>query len=112
MTDIDIDFPTNFVLQKIIPTAVRASMVVDNELVKHPCGHYFQTIPVDSVTDLAAIPYKEAELLGYTKIDFLHLALLNDVQSKAQIRQLISKEPDWTMLHDTTIVSQLFQLSN
>lgn len=110
--DIDIDFPSNFTPTDVFPHAVPASMVRRGELVKHPCGHYLQNIPVDSITSLAAIPYEEAEVLGYTKIDFLHLSLLDRIPSKATIRELISKDPDWSMLENAAVVEQLFQIHN
>lgn len=90
--------------------AIPASMVKNNELVKHPCGYYFQEIPVDDVTSLASIPYEEAEVLGYFKIDFLHLSLLDNFKSKAQVRELLRQEPDWTILQDPSQVPKLFQI--
>ena len=53
MPDIDIDFKTNFKCRDIFPQAVRASMIKKDELVKHPCGMYFQQIAIDPVTDIA-----------------------------------------------------------
>jgi len=108
--DIDIDFPSNFDLNNVIKEAVPASMVKKGELSKHPCGYYFQTIPVDPHTNLAAIPYKEAMDLGYFKIDFLHLSLLDNFASKQEIRDLLKIEPDWKLLTDINVVPKLFQL--
>lgn len=108
--DIDIDFPTTFDPRRLMKQAVPASMVKNNDLVKHPCGHYFQTIPIDQQTGLAAIPYEEAEVLGYFKIDFLHLSLLDQFTSKSEIRQLIHQEPDWTLLQNPEHVAKLFQI--
>lgn len=108
--DIDIDFPTNFDPQRLFKNAVAASMVKNDELVKHPCGQYFQNIPTDKETGLAAIPYEEAEALGYFKIDFLHLSILDHFSSKTEIRELMKKSPDWAMLLDPTVVEKLFQI--
>lgn len=91
--------------------AIPASMVRDGELVKHPCGHYFQTMPIDPITGLAAIPYEEAECIGFFKIDFLHLAPLDQFKNKCQIRELISREPEWDLLLNETHVQKLFQVS-
>lgn len=110
VTDIDIDFQTTFDPRHLMKQAVPASMVKNNMLSKHPCGHYFQAIPVDEVTGFAAIPYEEAEVLGYFKIDFLHLSLLDKFQSKTQIRQLLQQEPDWSILQDPLQVPKLFQI--
>jgi len=108
--DIDIDTKPSFDPKdhfNITP----ASMVQDGLLIKHPCGCFFQTIPIDSITKLAAIPYKQAEEIGYTKIDFLHLSVLDYFSSKEEIKILLKKEPDWALLLNQTVVSKLFQLN-
>lgn len=111
--DIDIDLQSSFDPLILFPEGVRASMVnKKGELVKHPCGVYLQNIAVDPITKFAAIPYEEAEALGYFKIDFLKLTLLDDCNSKQQIRELISQEPDWHLLQDQNVVEQLFQIHN
>lgn len=112
MTDIDIDFPSKFDPRTIFPQSIPASMVKNGELVKHPCGHYFQSIPIDQLTSLSAIPYEEAEVLGYMKIDFLHLSLLDSFDSKEEIRRLMNTDPDWNLLQQRHQVEKLFQLHN
>lgn len=107
--DIDIDLPTTFVPQKFF-VVTSASMLQQGELLKHPCGVYFQKIPIDPITGLAAIPYEPAEELGYFKIDFLHLSVLDYFENKNEIKTLLKTEPDWTLLQDPTAVSKLFQL--
>lgn len=108
--DIDIDLQTTFDPRLLMKQAIPASMVKNGDLVKHQCGHYFQAIPVDPVTNVAAIPYEQAEELGYFKIDFLHLSLLDGFNSKSEIRQLLQKQPNWELLQDETHVSKLFHL--
>lgn len=108
--DIDIDFPTRFDPIDYFDDATRASMVKNGKLSKHPVGIYFQNIPVDNITNLAAIPYKEAEDLGFFKIDFLHLSLLDNFNSKEQIRKLANTEPDWKLLLSAEVVQKLFQI--
>lgn len=108
--DIDIDFQSTFSPTDYIKEAIPASMVKKGELVKHPCGHYLQAVPVDSVTGLAAIPYDKAAEFGYFKIDFLHLSVLDNFQHKQEIRDLIKVDPDWSLLTDPTVVPKLFQL--
>jgi hypothetical protein len=109
--DIDIDLQTNFDPIKYFKDAIRASRVQNGELLKHPAGTYFQSIPVDSVTGLAAIPYEQAEDLGFFKVDFLHLSVLDNFETKHQIRTLLKKDPDWKLLEDPNIVIKLFQIS-
>lgn len=108
--DIDIDFQSTFDPTTYLDGVIPASMVKKGELSKHPCGHYLQTIPVDSVTGLAAIPYDNAAEFGYFKIDFLHLSLLDNFTSKQEIRELLKLEPDWTLLTDVNVVPKIFQL--
>ncbi len=110
MPDIDLDFPSSFTPEDFFKEAVRASQVTTGELRKHVAGMYFQSIPKDPITNLAAIPFKEAEALGYFKIDFLHISLLDIFESKEEIRALIELEPDWTILDEQKNVEKLFQL--
>lgn len=86
-------------------------MVRDDDLAKHPCGQYFQNIPVDPVTGWSAIPYEEAEVMGYFKIDFLHLSTLDYFESKDEIRALLKRTPDWSILESAEHVAKLFQIS-
>jgi DNA polymerase III alpha subunit len=108
--DVDIDFPTDFDPLDYFEQAVRASRVFKEDLAKHPAGAYLQNIPVDPMTNLAAIPFKEAEEIGYFKIDFLHLSLLDHFETKEQIRTLANLEPDWNLLLSAEHVSKLFQI--
>jgi len=109
--DIDLDFKTTFDPLELFD-AVRASRVQDGRLVKHNVGIYFQHIPKDHQTGLSAIPYKEAEQIGYFKIDFLHLNVLDYFESKDEIKQLLEIDPDWSLLADENVVKKLFQIHN
>ena len=83
--DVDIDLQTTFDPLKYFETATRASVVTSEGVIqKHNAGVYFQSIPKDSISGFAAIPYKEAEQLGYFKFDFLHLGLLDSFESKEE----------------------------
>ncbi len=108
--DIDIDLQTNFDPLDIFEEATRASMVKNNDLIKHNVGVYFQSIPIDSMTGLAAIPYQQAEEVGYFKVDFLHLSLLDVFETKEEIRELLKLEPDWSLLLKEDVVEKLFQI--
>lgn len=109
--DIDIDFQTSFDPTKIMAQAIPASMVKNDSLTKHPCGHYFQTIPVDPYTGLAAIPFDKAEDFGFFKVDFLHLSTLDHFSSKHEIRESIErKDTNWSLLQDSNQVEKLFQV--
>ncbi len=111
MFDVDIDFKTDFNPNTVFSQAVPASMIKKELLVKHPCGQYLQNIAVDPVTKLAAIPYEEAEVIGYFKIDFLHLSHLDPFTTKQEIRELVKQEPDWDLLLEETNVLKLFHIN-
>ena len=108
--DIDLDFPPSFSPEDYFEV-VRASMVRDGKIVKHNVGVYFQRIPKASVSGFSAVPYKQAEQLGFFKIDFLHLTILENFNTKDQIRKLIKIPPDWSLLRIPSVVQKLFQLS-
>ena len=110
--DIDIDFKTDFDPLDYFKDGVRASRVDKGELRKHPAGVYLQSIAQDPITKLSAIPFEEAEELGYFKIDFLHISLLDDFESKEEIRTLLELEPDWSLLDEQKNVEKLFQIKN
>lgn len=109
--DIDIDTQTSFSADKVL-SCVKASMVEKDKLKPHPVGVYMQRIPQDSITGLSAIPYKTAEDMGFFKLDFLHLSVLDDFRNKDEIRTLIKQEPNWNLMKNPVIVGQLFQLKN
>ena len=63
--DIDIDTPSTFDPLAVFPFIVRASVVREKTLTPHPCGVYFQNIPIDPLTNLSAIEYESAEALDF-----------------------------------------------
>ncbi len=109
--DVDIDAPPTLDPTKVFPTWVRAAVVRDEKMTPHPCGVYPQTIPVDPMTGLAAIPYDSAEELGYLKIDFLSLNFYSIFKSRTEIDELLKIEPNWTLLQIPSTHPKLFQLS-
>lgn len=114
--DIDIDIAPEVDIEALFPNVIRASRIEDGELKKHNVGYHFQDIAVDPITGLAAIPAKpdkpvnQLEEHGYTKIDMLPVNLLRHFESKEEMLELQKKEPDWSMLLDEAVVSQLFHL--
>lgn len=109
--DIDIDVPKHFKPESIM-NAVKASAVREGELEQHNVGIYLQKMPQDPFTELAAIPYKEAEEMGFIKFDILHIDFLRNLNSKDELRALMRKEPNWKLLEDRVFVEQLFQIKN
>lgn len=109
--DVDVDFQTSFRPEDIFPWT-RASRVNQGDLVAHTVGVYPQNIPVDFVTKLAAIPYAEAEEVGYVKLDMLHLSIYDYFQSRDEIKALLEIDPDWGLLLIPSEQVKLFQLKN
>lgn len=77
----------------------------------HPCGVYPQRIAADPVTGLAAVPYEEAEELGFMKVDFLHLQVYQHFKTRLEIEELLQQEPDWSLLQVPSVQTKLFQLA-
>lgn len=109
--DVDIDLPKSFKSSELFPTWCRASILSNETLTAHNCGYHPQAIPVDPITGLAAIPYDIAEELGFFKLDFLHLNIYDQFESKEEIDALLEIEPDWNLLLLPSVVPKLFQLS-
>lgn len=108
--DIDIDLKPDFRPERIFKNVTPASMVEGRDLKKHLVGVYFQDIPKDPFTKLAAIPYKEAEEFGFKKIDLLHLNLLTPFESKAEVLAAMNRKPNWALLEQREFVEKLFHL--
>ena len=109
--DIDIDTPSSFNPLDIFPNWIKASQIQSGEYKPHPCGVYSQNIPKEYISGLAAIPYKEAEELGFYKLDFLHNNVYDMFTSKEEIDALIEIEPNWDILLMPSEQVKLFQLS-
>lgn len=109
--DIDIDIkPVSHLPDKIF--GVRASVIDNKELKPHLVGWYFQNMPIDSLTGIAAIPYDKAEEFEFKKIDILHLNLLKMFESREELKYVLSIKPDWNILLIEDNVKKLFHLKN
>lgn len=110
-TDIDIDVADRSVVLsglKHVPAMIDSKHGID----KHKTGVYFQNMPYDPVNDIATIDHKDAEELGYFKIDFLNVHFYEDIADEEHLNKLLARTPDWTMLENEKIVEQLFHISS
>jgi len=108
MTDIDIDLKNrDDVLNKLkhIPASI-----ITNTVKKHNTGVYFHDIPHDPTTNLSTINYKEAEELGYFKLDLLNVNIYEHVKDETHLTRLLERIPDWSLLLHKEIVKQLFHI--
>jgi len=110
MPDIDIDFLDRERALKVFDHTV-ASRLDNNKLVKHNTGIYLHNVPVDPISGLCAVPYGEAESLGYFKIDFLNVSMYNGVRDEEHLIQLMETEPLWDLLLQDEFADLLFHLN-
>ena len=82
--DVDIDVQSFTDRDKL---GVRGSILTEKKTLKaHPSARYIDTnMPVDGMTNLAAIPYEAAEELGFVKIDILSNSSYDGFASKQEI---------------------------
>ena len=110
-TDVDIDVFNRDVLLKNL-RHIDARIDRDDGYVKHNTGVYFQRIPYDPVTGMATIDHKDAEELGYFKIDFLNNTVYKGVRNEEHLKQLVNTEPQWELLEHPDIVEKLVHIHN
>jgi hypothetical protein len=108
-TDIDIDIADRNKLLRLIKHTP-AMMSEDNKKRKHNTGVYFHEVPEDPYTGLCTVDYKEAEDLGFFKLDILNVSIYNGIQTRSELDDLVSQEPMWELLEHRDIVKQLFHL--
>lgn len=89
-----------------------ASIIKNGELIRHNTGIYVQDIPYDEYTGLATYDYKEAERLGYLKIDILNVGVYENVRNEKHLDALMSKEPNWKRLEDIAFCQQVIHVNN
>lgn len=109
-TDIDIDVKNSKEVISLLPCTRSTELISEDGLVPHNSGVHFDCIPIDPITELASIPYKEAEALGYQKVDILTNHSYNLVRDRNHLKELASKEPDWSLLMIPEVVKNLSQL--
>jgi hypothetical protein len=108
-TDIDIDVANRDKLLNIIK-GIPAMIARDNKQVKHNTGVYFHEIPSNPFNGLSTIDHKEAEEMGYFKIDILNVGLYKKIESKKQLDDLLAMEPMWELLEHKEVVEQCFHI--
>lgn len=109
-TDIDIDVLNSKDVISILP-CIRATEKIDSTgLMPHKSGVHFDNIPIDPCTGYASIEYKHAEELGYQKIDILSQSAYKHVHGREHLKELMNREPDWTLFQEPEIVKELSQI--
>lgn len=105
--DVDIDvFKRDEILSLIDHTSAKLTSGK-----KHNTGIYIQDINSD-ITGLATIDHKEAEKLGYLKIDILNNSAYEGVKDMEHLKKLCNSEPRWDLLEHEEFITKLFHISS
>lgn len=109
--DIDIDFADR---DRALATLdhIPASMIRNQQLVKHNSGVYFHAVPMDHITGLCSLDYNAASAAGCYKMDFLNVGIYQQVTSEQHLTSLMTREPNWKLLYDHDFCSQLIHVGN
>mgnify|MGYP005841264293 CR=1 FL=1 len=114
--DVDIDVKERS--EMLIGLAyIPASIIVNEELVKHPTGVHFQNVPVDPITGLCSFPNGSesndfAGELGLLKIDIIPNHSYQYVESKEHLDEILEREVDWSLFLREDVVNKLHQIGN
>lgn len=110
MPDIDIDFADRKKVLDIIEH-IPAAMDQNGNFKKHNTGVYCHSIPVNPLTEMSSIEYKEAEKRGYFKIDFLNVNIYKDIRDENHLKTLMETEPLWDLLEQDDFSNLLFHVN-
>ena len=90
-TDIDIDIANRDKLLSLIENTP-AMIKREHTEKKHNTGVYFHEMPTNPYNGLATIDHKDAEKMGYFKMDLLNVSVYNDMWLKDYTTQLIKQQ--------------------
>ena len=109
--DVDIDMENRDNLLSVLKH-VTGSIKRPGGMEKHNTGVYIQPIPHDPLTGLSNIDHKEAEALGYFKLDVLNNGVYKGISTEGELDDLCAMEPMWNLFGHKEIVEQLFHINN
>lgn len=109
--DVDIDMADRDKLLKLIEHTP-ASIKRDGEFEKHNTGVYLQPVPSFPLEGYSTIDHKDAEDLGYFKLDVLNNNIYKDIKDESHLDKLLATEPMWELFGHKEIVEQLFHINN
>lgn len=108
-TDIDIDVPDRKLVLPLFKHTI-ASIHNNGDTRKHNTGVYFHDVPVDPFTGQCTIDHKDAEDMGYFKIDVLNVNLYQDVENQEHLERLLAVEPVWELLQNEDFCNLVFHM--
>ena len=109
--DVDIDMENRDNLLSVLKH-IGGSIKRPGGMEKHNTGVYIQPIPHDPITGLSNIDHKEAEDIGYFKLDVLNNSVYKGIRTAGELDDLCNMEPMWNLFGHKEIVEQLFHISN
>ena len=109
--DVDIDMANRDKFLELFDP-IPASIKREQSYEKHNTGVYFQPIPSFPLEGYSTIDHKEAEDMGYFKVDVLNNSAYKDIIDEAHLDSLLAKEPMWELFEHEEIVKQLFHVGN
>ncbi len=98
--DVDLDVKDRDKAVAALRNFVPASQVNNDKMTAHNTGVYFQKVPADPVSGLSAFPYKEAEEVGYFKVDIIPNHVYDLVESNEELQELLDAPVDWDWFLD------------
>lgn len=111
MPDIDIDFADRTKILNLVKHVPASIKDQNGVFKKHNTGVYCHQIPFNPFTESSSIDYKEAEIRGYKKIDFLNVSIYKDVKDEEHLSRLLNTEPLWDLLLQDDFVNLLFHVN-
>lgn len=109
-TDIDIDTVDRKRILELFPHT-DAVIERNGKKLKHNTGVYFHKMPTDPFSGMSTIDHKQAEDLGFFKIDILNVGIYKDVRDPDHLRELMDREPEWELLEHQEISDMLFHVN-
>ena len=98
--DVDLDVKDRDAAVSVLRRYTVASQVNKEVMTPHNTGVYFQRMPVDPTSGLSAFPYKEAETIGYFKVDIIPNHVYDLVESNEELEELLDAPVDWSWFQD------------
>lgn len=109
--DVDIDFADRKTILDLIKH-VPARQENNGEVRKHNSGVFVTDIPTDPLNGCSSIDYREAEVRGYFKIDFLNQSVYELIKDQDHYDRMLAKETEWNLLLDKTFCERVVHIGN
>lgn len=110
-TDIDIDIADRKKLLQCIPNTP-AMIKAKGKEQRHNTGVYFHEVPANPFTHTCTLDHKEAEKIGYFKIDVLNVNVYDKIKTPEELDELLAMDTVWELLEHEDVVKECFHIHN